>query len=184
MQRAKEAARCTVENDNEPRSPALSEAELADVQVFLDEVLQILPIMGVHALEMPRPVTTNMAKVVASSSPGAQDTVVVPAQADGFEKTFLGEHCWYAIRIAGGRLNGIKYIAGYQTSPVSAITHYAKVAHIEPYGDGGKYKLVFAGDPIPIGPIPLEDAPKGTMQSPRYTSFDKLQRAKKLMEVF
>ena len=45
VQRAKEAARCTVENDNEPRSPALSEAELADVSVFLDEALQILPIV-------------------------------------------------------------------------------------------------------------------------------------------
>lgn len=63
VQCAKEAARSHVENDNEPKSPALSEAELADVQVFLDEVLQILPIVGIHAFETPRPVATNPTKI-------------------------------------------------------------------------------------------------------------------------
>ena len=184
VQRAKEAARCTVGNDNEPRSPALSESERAAVEVFLDEVLQILPIVGVHAFEMPRPVATNPLNVGTSSGAGNQDTIVVPAQLDGFEKTFLGEHCWYAVRIAGGRLNGIKYIAGYQTNPISAITHYAQVARIEPYGDGGKYKLVFAGEPMAIGPIPMGEAPKGAMQSPRYTSFLKLQQAHTLVDLF
>ena len=65
-----------------------------------------------------------------SSHPGF-DTVVVPAQQEGFESTFLGQNCWYAIRIAGGMLDKIKYIAAYQTNPVSAITHYAPVRLVE-----------------------------------------------------
>jgi hypothetical protein len=63
---------------------------------------------------------------------------VVPAQKDGFEKVFLGENSWYSVRISGGMLQKIKWIAAYQTQPVSAVTHYAPVARIEPYGvDGG-----------------------------------------------
>lgn len=57
---------------------------------------------------------------------------------------FLGEDCWYSIRISGGMLEKIKYIAVYQKAPVSAVTHYAPVNRIEPYGEDGKYKLIFS----------------------------------------
>ncbi len=77
----------------------------------------------------------------------------------------------------------IKYIAGYQTRPISAITHYAPVDHIEPYGEGGKYKVVFAEPAKKIGPIPYGDAPSGFMQGPRYTSLTKLKAAKKLTDI-
>jgi hypothetical protein len=107
----------------------------------------------------------------------------VPAQKDGFEKVFLGEGCWYSIRIAGGMLEKIKYIAAYQTQPMSAITHYAPVSRIEPYGEGGKYKVIFSEKAKKIGPIPFDGAPTGAMQGPRYTSFAKLQRATKLADL-
>ena len=103
---------------------------------------------------------------------------------EGFHNVFLGENCWYAIRISGGKLNKIKYIAGYQTNPVSAITHYAEVESIEPYGDGGKYKLNFSGPAKEIEPIPFGNAPTGTMQGPRYTTIDRLLEAKQLMDLF
>ncbi len=61
--------------------------------------------------------------------------------------------------------------------------HYAPVARIEPYGEEGKYKLVFSGKAKPIGPIPLGNAPRGAMMGPRYTTFAKLQNAKKLMDL-
>jgi hypothetical protein len=67
--------------------------------------------------------------------------VVVPAQ-KGFRKVFLGENAWYAVRIARGMLPRIKYIAAYQSQPVSAVTHVAPVASIEPYGESGKYKIM------------------------------------------
>ena len=70
-----------------------------------------------------------------------------------------------------------------ETQPVSAITHYAPGSRIEPYGESGKYKLVFSESAKPIGPIPYGDAPQGAMQGPRYTSFSRLQKARKLTEV-
>ena len=111
------------------------------------------------------------------------DTIIVPAQKEGFEEVFLGENCWYAIRISGGMLDKIKYIAGYQTQPVSAITHYALVSRIEPYGEGSKYKIIFSEKAEEVGPIPYGDAPSGAMQGPRYASFAKLKTATRLTDV-
>jgi hypothetical protein len=175
-----------LDNGNSPQEPALSEAEKADTRAFLKEILQILPLVGLRAFEIPKAVAAPQAvdpAVVPQPTSAKPDTIIVPAQKEGFEKVFLGEDCWYAVRISGGMLDEIKYIAGYQTQPVSAITHYAPVSLIEPYGEGGKYKLVFSEPAKAIGPIPYADAPQGAMQGPRYTTFAKLQTAKKLMEL-
>jgi len=109
---------------------------------------------------------------------------VVPAQEEGFEEVFIGADCWYAIRISGGMLPRIKYIAAYRTAPVSAITHYAPVARIEPHGDAGKYKVVFSAPAKEIPPIPLGDATPGSMQGPRYTALTKLLNAPSVGDLF
>jgi hypothetical protein len=80
-------------------------------------------------------------------------------------------------------LDKIKYIAAYQSRPVSAITHYAPVDRIEPYGDSGKYKVVFSEPAKRIDPIPFGDAPSGAMQGPRYTSFEHLKASKTVAEL-
>jgi hypothetical protein len=74
----------------------------------------------------------------------------------------------------------IKYIAAYRSQPESKVTHYAPVASIEPYGEEGKYKLIFAAPAKPIGPIPFGDAPSGAMQGPRYTTLQKPTRGKEI----
>jgi hypothetical protein len=81
-------------------------------------------------------------------------------------------------------LSKIKFIAAYRTQPESKVTHYAPVARIEPYGEQGKFKLIFAESAKPIGPILFGDAPQGCMQGPRYTSFEKLTKAHKLTDLF
>ena len=183
--RAQEKKRCHLGNANAPQEPALSETEKADTQAFLREMLQILPLVGLRVFEVPRAVAVPGALVPIVSTTksttkqkGLRDTVVVPAQQEGFESVFLGQNCWHAIRIAGGMLDKIKYIAAYQTNSVSAITHYAPVSQIEPYGESGKYKLVFSEKAKPIGPITFGDAPTGSMQGP------KLRKAKTLSEIF
>jgi hypothetical protein len=186
VKRAIEAHRCRLDNGNAPQEPGLTEAEKADTQAFLNEILQILPLVGLRAFEFPKAVATPKTSTIAlpiKHLSQESDTIIVPAQKEGFEKVFLGEGCWYAIRISGGKLDKIKYIAAYQTQPVSAITHYAPVDHIEPYGEGGKYKLVFSGNATPITPIPFGDAPQGAMQGPRYTTLARLKTAKKISDL-
>jgi hypothetical protein len=186
VHRATQTKRCYLDNGNAPQEPALTEAEKADTRGFLNEILQILPLVGLRAFEFPKAVATPM--VSTATPPSAvpshkPDTILVPAQKEGFERVFLSQDCWYAIRISGGMLDKIKYIAAYQSQPVSAITHYAPVARIEPYGEDGKYKVIFSEKARSIGPIPFGDATPGAMQGPRYTTFEKLQAAKKLSDI-
>jgi hypothetical protein len=187
IDRATKAGRSNLDNGNAPREPGLSEAERADTQGFLKEILQILPLVGLQAFEMPRAVVAPMAQIpstvrelTASDEP---DTIIVPAQKEGFDKVFLGENAWYAIRISGGMLPKIKYIAAYQSQPISAITHFAPVARIEPYGEGGKYKVLFSEPAQTIGPIPFGNAPSGATQGPRYTTLKRLRTAKTVTDI-
>ena len=149
-------------------------------------MLRILPLLNLRAFEKPKPVVVlaNAAINVSPKLGAAFDTIIVPAQRDGFERVFLAEHAWYAIRISGAKLDKIKYCAGYQTSPVSAVTHVAQVKQIEPYGDSGKYRLVFAEAARPIAQVPLGNAAPGTMQGPRYTTYAKLAVARSVSELF
>ena len=117
--------------------------------------------------------------------PSDIDTIVVPAREEGFKDVFLRENCWYSIRIHSSMIPKIKYIAAYQSAPVSAITHVAKVQKIEQWKDTSKYVLKFENSAEPIGPINLVS--KGSVkapQAPRYTSFERLQHAKSLDEAF
>lgn len=196
IRRARDAGRCHLDNGNNPQEPRLSEAEKADTTGFLKEILQILPLVGLRAFEEVRPVATPRARTPdpeASSQPATRrsrsagraiaDTIVVPAQKEGFEEVFLGQDEWYAIRISGGMIDKIKYFAVYQTQPVSAITHYAPVDRIEPYGEGGKYRLIFSEPATAIDPIPFGKAPQGTMQGPRYTTLERLKAARDVRDV-
>lgn len=181
LKRAHDTKQCLLDNGNAPQEPAMTEAEKADTQGFMNEILQILPLVGLRALEFPKAVTVQPNG--GKTRDEQRDTIIVPAKTDGFKQVFLGEDCWYAIRIASTMLGKIKYIAGYQSHPISAITHFAPVSRIEPYGDRGKYKVVFAQAAKPIGPIHSGDAPSGSMQGPRYSSFSKLKKAKKLTDI-
>ena len=58
----------------------------------------------------------------------------------------------------------------------------APVDRIEPYGDRGKYKLIFSEPAKAIEPIPFGDAPSGTTQGPRYTTIERLLKAKSVTE--
>jgi hypothetical protein len=188
IMRAAKAGRSHLDNGNTPGEPTLSEADKADTKLFLKEILQVLPLVGLRAFEVPVPVATpNTLPPTNSSMPTTTDeadTVIVPAQKDGFDRVFLGQHVWWQIRIGGGMISKIKYIAAYQSQPISAITHVAPVASIEPYGEDGKYKLIFSEPAKPIGPIPFADAPSGAMQGPRYTTYAKLITAKKVADLF
>lgn len=113
------------------------------------------------------------------------DTIVVPAREDGFNEVFLGENCWYAIRMSSSMIGRIKYIAAYQTAPVSAITHYAEISKIERYENTNKYIIYFKDKAIKIQDIKLPKDKSGLApQAPRYTSYNKIIKANSLSDIF
>lgn len=51
IEKAKEAKRLPIENKQSPTLPTLTEADRADMEVFLQHMLDILPLLGIHAFE-------------------------------------------------------------------------------------------------------------------------------------
>jgi hypothetical protein len=122
---------------------------------------------------------------VSNCDTASLDTVVVPAHEDGFEQVFLKENRWYAVKIHPRRRNQLKYVAVYLTAPISAITHYAPIHSIKPWLDSGKLVINFAEPASKIGPLKaVKNGRVKALQGPRYTSFEKLKRARNLDEAY
>lgn len=136
IQQAKKAGWSKLDNGTVPSEPPLSEAERADSRAFLRDILKVLPIMGLRAFEEPKSVAAPHVPKVTRPTAGAVTAatvpsisnyvvVVVPAQEENFKAVLLAEQRWRAICIAGGKLQQIRYVANYQTKPVSAVTQDA-----------------------------------------------------------
>lgn len=111
------------------------------------------------------------------------DTIIVPAREDGFNEVFLNENCWYEIKIGAAMKERIKFIAAYQTSPISAVTHIAEIKDIKPYRDSGKYIIYFKNEAKEIKPIKVKETNKAP-QSPVYVEKEKLLTSKYLDDLF
>jgi len=117
----------------------------------------------------------------------ALDTLVVSAREEGFQRVFLGENRWWTVLTIKKEIRPqLKYIAVYRAAPISAITHYAEIKDIRPFG-GNTQKLLIdlVGPPKPIGPLRLvQQGEVKAPQSHRYTQFSKLLKARNLDEAF
>lgn len=69
IQKAKAAKKFPLENANSPTEPSLSEADKAYMQVFLENMLGILPVLGVGAFEAS-PIKNNLTSVNILSCAG------------------------------------------------------------------------------------------------------------------
>lgn len=58
---ANAAKRLPLDNANQPAEPSLSEADYADMQVFLENMLGMLPVLGIHAFEQTVPMVAAVA---------------------------------------------------------------------------------------------------------------------------
>ena len=112
------------------------------------------------------------------------DTIVVAARKEGFQDVFLAQDMWRAIRLNSSMIPKIKYIAVYQVSPISAITHIAEIKSIEPWQDTNKYVLYFIDKAQKITPIKLGKDKNKAPQSPRYSSMEVIRKAKTMDDVF
>lgn len=110
----------------------------------------------------------------------AYDTVVFPAHQEGFQEAFLEENQWYWVRVRKDRIVHLRYIAIYVGSPVSKITHYARIA---PNGfvydeTERKYRILFDGQAIALDrPVALGGVSAAATRAPRYTTLAKLLAA-------
>jgi hypothetical protein len=114
------------------------------------------------------------------------DTVVVPAREEGFERVFLGQNRWHAVRIHPSMAKQLKYIAAYVTAPTSAITHFAPIHSIEPWQNTGKVVINFSEPARKLVPeLTLTDEGKvSPLYGLRYTTFEKLKKATTMDEAF
>lgn len=81
---ARAAKRVPLDNGNFPGEPTLSEADRADMEVFLSHMLGMLPVLGVHAFEqVKRPFTEIAAQLsTAGTFTEAPDAYEQPAAAE------------------------------------------------------------------------------------------------------
>lgn len=187
---AQESGNSILMNKTAPTVPNMSRQSRAAATVFLNEMLLILPMIGIRAFSKPKSIATaakENGSIAAGSHIGANwDTIVVPAREDGFRSVFLGENCWYAIRIKASEIPKLRYIAAYQVAPVSAITHVAEIKEIMPYQNSGKYLVRFMSKANALDrPIKLKDGKIGAQpQSPRYTTYERINKSSKLQELW
>ncbi|MFC1505454.1 hypothetical protein ACFLQ6_00120 [Thermoproteota archaeon] len=114
------------------------------------------------------------------------DTVVCPANEEGFKQVFMAENRWHAIRMSPSIIPQIKYIAMYETAPVSAIRWIGSVNNIKPYKDTGKYELVLTERTKLPRPVKMtkEEYKNGIiLRASRYTRMELLRNAKTLSDI-
>jgi hypothetical protein len=112
------------------------------------------------------------------------DTIVVPAREDGFNEVFLKNDQWFAIRLNASMIPKIKYIAAYQTAPISAITYIAEVKTIEQWRDTNKYIVYFTEPAERIKPVKLGKIKSKAPQNSRYSSRDRILHSDTIDNVF
>ncbi len=185
---AKQYDRAILLNKNTPTSPTMSPVAKATAHAFLTDMLLILPMLGINAFIPPKlddAIEEQIQPVSTVNGEAEQfDTVVVPAREEGFQRRFIGENCWFAIRISARHIPKLKYIAAYRVAPIGAITHVAKIDTIVPYNNTDKYMLKFKGPATVIGPIPRTENSQVILQSSRYALHEKVLHAKTLDEVW
>jgi len=113
------------------------------------------------------------------------DTIVCAAKEDGFKRAFIKQKAWWAIRINKKSIPKIKYIAMYQTAPISKITYYGIVDKIETYENTNKYIVYLERNPIKLKKaVGLGKNPYLKPQSPKYAQLNKIIAAKTLDDVW
>jgi len=162
----------------------------------LKSILQIAEIMGAKSVTLADlNIHSNQSekqKNIKSYPSLGLDVIICGGTPVGFESVFLTQGEWWGgdggLRIAQSRIEHLKYIAIYLTSPDSAITHYGKIKEIVPdeRPDKSEYsKIILEGLPIKLenGPL-LHDANSYSPQDRVYTDSKSLFEAKTLADVF
>jgi len=114
------------------------------------------------------------------------DTIVCATQEqESLNRLFLNEHRWFAVRIGSKMKDKIKYLAMYESAPISEINYIGEVKKIKPYRNSVKSEIVLSGPPKKIGPITLtKKNPHLAPQSHKYTIKKWIDEAETLEDIF
>ena len=112
--------------------------------------------IDVRVFQEPQKIEVYKEPQTANVHSTTKDTIVIPAWKDGFQEVFIGENCWYAIRIIGGKIIRLTTSQPDRVALISAVAHVAEIESIEPYGDKGKYKVNFVSQGREIDPVRYE----------------------------
>jgi uncharacterized protein with ParB-like and HNH nuclease domain len=114
------------------------------------------------------------------------DTIVCAcSNPEDIEQVFFKEQHWHKIRIGADMKDRIKYIAIYESAPISAITCIGKVKEIKPFENSEYSELILSEKPEKINPILLpKNNPTIAPQSHKYTTKSLINRAKTLEDMF
>jgi hypothetical protein len=184
---AKKFGRAVLMNKNHPTEPSMAAVSKANAASFLDDIILLLPLLGITAFTPSKseaPEATVDSFRYPSQDISTLDTIIVPARSEGYDRVFLGQHRWYAIRIHEKQIPKLKYIAGYQVAPVAAITHIAEISSIHQFEDSDKMVVNFKAPAVAVGPIRRGNEDKVIIQGPRYASHEKILAAKSLDDVW
>ena len=108
----------------------------------------------------------------------------ISLEPEGFQRAYIEQNAWWAIRIAAKHRDTLKWVAAYQVNPIGAVTHIAEIGRIEPFGDEGKFKIYFKGQAQKLErPIPYGKAPTGAMQGPRYCTKQAFDAANSIADI-
>ncbi len=184
---AKKIGRAVLMNKNHPTEPSMAAVSKANASSFLDDIILLLPLLGITAFTPSKNSEQNSEVDMAplpTPDEAPFDTIVVPAKSEGYVRVFLGENKWYAIRIHEKHIPKLKYIAGYQVAPTKAITHIAEIDSIKRYENSDKLVVNFRASATAIGPILRGSEDKESIQGPRYALREKILSAKSLDDVW
>lgn len=155
------------------------------ISAYIDEIEKYL-VEKYHTSIEDYHFTQEPKKILPIKKADDFDLVVYPGHEDGFQQSFLGEHRWYPVRIHVDNINKVKYIAIYISKPTSAITYYAKVLRYERSTEfPGKYVVYLDKNEIVEleNPVPLGSCSPVATRSPKYTTLEKLEKAKSFSDL-
>jgi hypothetical protein len=188
IQKAIEIGRFNIQNMNSPTSITMREFDKATILDYFSDVELLLTTLGFNLYE---PLKDESNAEVATTPQNvakderSYDTIVAPCSGDGFKEAFLGKNAWWAVRIGQTSLAKLKYVALYESAPISSIRAYAKIDRIEPYQNNpGKYIIHHDGNIIYFDdPIKLGEYSNLALQGSRYYKLSDMEKSKDMAEL-
>ncbi len=184
-----EVGRFEIQNRTHPIENTLHEFDQASIFDYFEDVKLLLSTLGFNVFDPIKVgANTTVLKTFAPSvtvAPRSFDTIVSPCSKDGFQNAFVKENAWWAVRIGESAIPKLKYVALYESAPISAIRAYAKITKIEAYPDKpGKYIIHHDGDIMYLdNPVNIGANSNLSLQGSRYYLLEDIKTSKTLGEL-